>query len=41
VSAALQQATADIVSGKSVDEAATAYHQAVKKAVGADHVSGP
>jgi len=41
VSAALQQATADIVSGKSVDEAATAYQQAVKKAVGADHVSGP
>ena len=41
VSAALQQATADIVSGKSVDAAATAYQQAVKTAVGADHVSGP
>ena len=41
VSAALQQATADIVSGKSVDDAATAYQQAVKTAVGADHVSGP
>jgi multiple sugar transport system substrate-binding protein len=41
VSAALQQATADIVSGKSVDEAAKAYQQAVTKAVGADHVSGP
>jgi multiple sugar transport system substrate-binding protein len=41
VSAALQQATADIVSGKSVDEAATAYQQAVKTAVGADKVSGP
>ena len=41
VSAALQQATADIVSGKSVDEAATAYQQAVTTAVGADKVSGP
>jgi multiple sugar transport system substrate-binding protein len=41
VSAALQQATADIVSGKSVDDASTAYQQAVKTAVGADHVSGP
>jgi multiple sugar transport system substrate-binding protein len=39
VSAALQQATADIVSGKSVDEAAKAYQQAVTTAVGADHVS--
>ncbi len=41
VSAALQQATADIVSGKSVDEAAAAYQVAVKTAVGAEHVSGP
>jgi multiple sugar transport system substrate-binding protein len=41
VSAALQQATADIVSGKSVDDASKAYQQAVKTAVGADHVSGP
>ncbi len=41
VSAALQQATADIVSGKSVDDAGTSYQQAVTKAVGADKVSGP
>ena len=41
VSAALQQATADIVSGKSVNDAATAYQQAVKTAVGAAHISGP
>ncbi len=34
VSAALQQATADIVSGKSVDEAAQGYQKAVEKAVG-------
>jgi multiple sugar transport system substrate-binding protein len=41
VSIALQQATADIVSGKSVDEAAAAYQKAVEKAVGgADHVNG-
>ena len=40
VSQALQQATADIVSGKSVDEAAKAYGSAVDKAVGgADKVS--
>ncbi len=40
VSQALQQATADIVSGKSVDEAAKAYGAAVEKAVGgADKVS--
>ncbi|MGZ4614590.1 MAG: extracellular solute-binding protein [Actinomycetes bacterium] len=40
VAVALQQATADIVSGKSVDEAAAAYQKAVEKAVGgADHVS--
>ncbi len=39
VSQALQQATADIVSGKSVDDAAKAYQAAVEKAVGADKVS--
>ena len=40
VSQALQQATADIVSGKSVDDAAKAYQTAVEKAVGgADKVS--
>jgi multiple sugar transport system substrate-binding protein len=39
VSQALQQATADIVSGKSVDEAATTYQGAVEKvAGGADKV---
>ncbi len=39
VSQALQQATADIVSGKSVDEAATTYQSAVEKvAGGADKV---
>ena len=40
VSAALQQATADVVSGKSVEDAAAAYQKAVEKAVGADKVSG-
>ena len=40
VSAALQQATADIVSGKSVADAAAAYQKAVEKAVGAGKVSG-
>ena len=39
VSQALQQATADIVSGKSVDDAAKAYQAAVEKAVGADQVA--
>ena len=40
VSQALQQATADIVSGKSVDEAAQSYQTALEKAVGgADKVS--
>ncbi len=40
VSAALQQATADVVSGKSVDDAAKAYGDAVGKAVGgSDKVS--
>jgi multiple sugar transport system substrate-binding protein len=40
VSAALQQATADIVSGKSVADAGAAYQKAVEKAVGAGKVSG-
>ncbi|MET0234941.1 MAG: extracellular solute-binding protein [Kibdelosporangium sp.] len=39
VSAALQQATADVVSGKSPDEAAAAYQQAVAKAVGEGNVA--
>jgi multiple sugar transport system substrate-binding protein len=39
VSAALQQATADVVSGKSPDEAATAYQQALSKAVGEGNVA--
>lgn len=39
VSQALQQATADIVSGKSVDEAAAAYQVAVEKVAGADKVA--
>jgi multiple sugar transport system substrate-binding protein len=34
VSSALQQATLDVITGKSPDEAATAYQQAVVKAVG-------
>lgn len=38
VSQALQQATADIVSGKSVEEAATAYQTALEKVAGADKV---
>jgi multiple sugar transport system substrate-binding protein len=39
VSQALQQATADIVSGKSVDDAAATYQSAVEKvAGGADKV---
>lgn len=39
VSTALQQATADIVAGKSVDEAASAYEEALVKAVGEDKVA--
>jgi len=39
VSQALQQATADIVSGKSVDEAAATYQSAVEKVAGADKVA--
>ncbi|ANZ42007.1 ABC transporter substrate-binding protein [Lentzea guizhouensis] len=38
VSAALQQATADVVSGKSPDDAAKAYREALVKAVGEDNV---
>jgi multiple sugar transport system substrate-binding protein len=34
VSAALQQATADVVAGKSTDAAATAYEKAVETAAG-------
>jgi multiple sugar transport system substrate-binding protein len=39
VSAALQQATADVVSGRSPDEAAAAYQQALSKAVGEANVA--
>lgn len=39
VSQALQQATADIVAGKSVDEAGAAYQSAVEKVAGADKVA--
>lgn len=38
VSSALQQATADIIAGKSADEAATAYQDALIKEVGEDKV---
>jgi len=40
VSTALQQATADVISGKSADEAATAYQAALVAAVGEDDVAG-
>lgn len=40
VSSALQQATADIIAGKTADEAATAYQDALVKAVGQDQVAG-
>jgi multiple sugar transport system substrate-binding protein len=40
VSSALQQATADVVSGRSPDEAAAAYQQAMVKAVGEGNVAG-
>ncbi|MFL6143459.1 MAG: extracellular solute-binding protein [Labedaea sp.] len=40
VSAALQQATADVLSGKSPDDAAAGYQQALVKAVGQDKVAG-
>ncbi len=39
VSTALQQATADIIAGKSVDDAAAAYQDALIKAVGEDNVA--
>jgi multiple sugar transport system substrate-binding protein len=39
VSTALQQATADIISGKSADEAAAAYQDALIRAVGEDLVA--
>lgn len=39
VSTALQQATADIIAGKSVDDAASAYEDALVKAVGEDKVA--
>jgi multiple sugar transport system substrate-binding protein len=38
VSAAIQQATADVVGGKSVSAAAKAYQSSLEKAVGGDHV---
>jgi multiple sugar transport system substrate-binding protein len=40
VSSALQQATADVVAGKSPDDAAAAYQDALVKAVGKDAVNG-
>ncbi|MCC8243090.1 extracellular solute-binding protein [Saccharothrix luteola] len=40
VSAALQQATADVVAGRSPDDAARSYHEALVKAVGEDAVAG-
>lgn len=40
VSSALQQATADVISGKSPEDAAAAYQQAVAKAVGEGNVGG-
>ncbi|GAB3001442.1 extracellular solute-binding protein [Saccharothrix stipae] len=40
VSAALQQATADVVAGKSPDDAARSYHDALVEAVGEDAVAG-
>ncbi|TWP54206.1 extracellular solute-binding protein [Lentzea tibetensis] len=40
VSAALQQATADVVAGKSPDDAAKAYQDALVKAVGEGNVAG-
>jgi multiple sugar transport system substrate-binding protein len=40
VSSALQQATTDVITGKSPDDAAAAYQEALVKAVGADKVAG-
>jgi multiple sugar transport system substrate-binding protein len=39
VSTALQQATADVIAGKSAEDAAAAYHDALVKAVGQDAVA--
>jgi multiple sugar transport system substrate-binding protein len=39
VSTALQQATADIIAGRSAEEAAAAYHDALVDAVGEDNVA--
>ncbi|HEV2781313.1 MAG TPA: extracellular solute-binding protein [Actinophytocola sp.] len=40
VSSALQQATADVIGGKSPDEAAAGYQEALKKAVGEGNIAG-
>jgi multiple sugar transport system substrate-binding protein len=40
VSSALQQATTDVITGKTPDEAAATYQEALVKAVGADKVAG-
>lgn len=40
VSTALQQATADVISGKTAAEAAASYHEALVAAVGEDNVAG-
>ena len=40
VSAALQQATADVLAGRDPDDAARSYHDALVKAVGEDAVAG-
>ncbi|MGH3760893.1 extracellular solute-binding protein [Actinophytocola sp.] len=40
VSTALQQATADVIAGRSADEAAAGYQDALVKAVGEDAVAG-
>jgi len=40
VSTALQQATADVISGKTADEAAAAYQEALVAAVGKEDVAG-
>ncbi len=40
VSSALQQATADVIAGRTADQAASAYRDALAKAVGEDAVAG-
>jgi multiple sugar transport system substrate-binding protein len=40
VSTALQQATADVIAGRSAEEAAAGYQDALVEAVGEDQVSG-